>query len=60
MKVLMVSLVALMFVGCASKSDLEEVRVIAEQAKNTAGGAVQCCELAHEKIDRLYVKIMSK
>lgn len=61
MKIAMVTIFVSMFMlGCASKSDLEEVRNIAVQANNTATGAAQCCELAHSKIDRMYTKVMSK
>lgn len=58
--VIVLSLAALIFSGCASKSELEEVRVLAEQANVTAKGAVECCHQAHDKIDRMYSKIMSK
>lgn len=61
MKTLFAAVVAsVVLFGCASQSELDEVRELATQANNTAAGAAQCCEQAHEKIDRMYTKIMTK
>lgn len=61
MKTLFATVIAsVVMFGCASQSDLDEVRELANQANNTAAGAAQCCELAHSKIDRMYTKIMTK
>lgn len=61
MKTLFATVIAsVVLFGCASQSDLDEIRELATRANNTAAGAVQCCELAHEKIDRMYIKIMTK
>lgn len=46
--------------GCASQSDLDEVRVLAEEAQSNAVDAMVCCEANSIKIDRMYQKIISK
>lgn len=46
--------------GCATKSELEEVRAMTEQAQNIGNAAVACCAIEQERITRLYTKMMSK
>lgn len=56
-----------LIIGCASKSELEEVRVLAisaqqsaDNAQNTASNAAKCCEMNRQEIQRMYQKVMSK
>lgn len=46
--------------GCATKSELEEVRAMTEQAQNIGNAAVACCAIEQERTNRLYTKMMSK
>ena len=56
-----------LIIGCASKSELEEVRALAisaqqsaDNAQNTASNAAKCCEMNRQEIQRMYQKVMSK
>jgi len=53
--------------GCASNSEIAEIRAMAEEAKATADQAMQkaeeantCCNNTNEKIDRMFKKSMYK
>ena len=46
--------------GCASQSELDQVRQTAENAQRTASDAAQCCDLNSQKVDRMYQKLMAK
>jgi hypothetical protein len=54
-------------IGCASQSDLEEVKQLAldaqqsaDNAQNTASSAAKCCEMNRQEISRMYQKVMGK
>jgi len=58
---------AVMMTGCASTSEIAEIRAMAEDAKATADKALQraeeantCCNNTNEKIDRMFKKSMYK
>lgn len=46
--------------GCATKSEVELARVLAEEAQSNAIDAMVCCEANSIKIDRMYQKILGK
>jgi hypothetical protein len=53
--------------GCASTSELSEVRAIAEEARSNSERALQeaqqanqCCNDTNEKIDRMFKRSMYK
>jgi hypothetical protein len=46
--------------GCASQTELDEVRLLAENAQRTASSASECCAMTTQKVDRMYQKVMSK
>jgi len=46
--------------GCASKTDVEIARVLAEEAQANAIEAIECCYQNTVKMDRMYQKIMTK
>lgn len=54
-------------IGCASSSDLAEVREMAinaqksaDNAQETATNASKCCEMNRVTIERMYQKLMTK
>lgn len=49
-----------LMVGCASQSELDDVRQTAENAQRTASDAAECCALNAQKVDRMYQKLMAK
>ena len=56
-----------LIIGCASKSELEEVRALAigaqqsaDNAQNTASNASKCCEMNRQALERMYKKVLSK
>lgn len=51
---------AVMMVGCASQSELDEVRQTAENAQRTADNAAECCATNSQKVNRMYQKLMAK
>ena len=60
-------LVSSFLVGCATKSEVEEVRQLAldaqlaaSNAQNTASNASKCCEQNRLSLERMYQKIMGK
>lgn len=58
---LLVTLLASMFMfGCASQSELDQVRQTAENAQRTASDAAECCAMTTQKVDRMYQKLMAK
>ena len=58
---LTVMLISTMFmIGCASQSELDDVRQTAENAQRTASSAAECCALNGQKVDRMYQKLMAK
>lgn len=56
----MVLISSLLMIGCASQSDLDDVRQTAENAQRTASSAAECCALNGQKVDRMYQKLMAK
>jgi hypothetical protein len=60
-------LLSSLIVGCASKSELEEVRALAvgaqqsaDNAQATASNASKCCEMNRQSLERMYQKVMGK
>lgn len=51
---------ALLLSGCATTSQLEEVKAMAQKAQDTADAANQCCKANTEKLDRMFKKSMYK
>jgi outer membrane PBP1 activator LpoA protein len=58
---------ALLATGCATTSQLDEVRAMAQKAQQTADMAMQradaanqCCQNNTEKLDRMFKKSMYK
>lgn len=51
---------SLLMIGCASQSDLDDVRQTAENAQRTASDAAECCALNAQKVDRMYQRLMAK
>ncbi len=56
-----------LIIGCASQSDLAEVKQLAldaqqsaDNAQNTASNASKCCEMNRQEISRMYQKVMGK
>lgn len=67
MKVVILSLFGVLLVGCASQSEMNEVRALADSAYSNsaiaaraADDAIQCCVDQSQRLDRMYQKIMGK
>lgn len=63
----MLMVIGSLMMGCASKGELEEVRVLATEAQRsadnaqaTASNASKCCEMNRQELERMYQKLMSK
>lgn len=67
MNKLFISLLSLLFVGCASQSDLDALRndlsethLLATNAQQTALNAAQCCITNRQSLDKMYNRLMAK
>jgi outer membrane lipoprotein-sorting protein len=53
-------LTAGMLGGCATTSQVEEAKAMAQQALDKANAAQACCDANTDRVNRMYQKIMSK
>lgn len=50
----------LFLTGCATKSELEELKTEVEQNRQISQAAVVCCQIEQQRLDQFYRKVMSK